>query len=112
MNAAVQDNPTWEIFPPQPNQQPVVSDILSTTLPVNLYPLTWMLPSGKLLIQSNWKTVLLDYRTQKETALDDMLDAVRVYPASGGTAMLALTPDNNYTATILFCGGTNLQSAQ
>ncbi|KAM5534563.1 hypothetical protein V8D89_011767 [Ganoderma adspersum] len=112
VNAAVQDNPTWEIFPAQSDQAPVTSDILSTTLPVNLYPLTWMLPSGKLLMQSNWKTSLLDYRTQKETALDDMLDAVRVYPASGGSTMLALTPDNNYTATLLFCGGTNLQSSQ
>ena len=112
MNAAVQDNPTWEIFPAQSDQPPVVSDILSTTLPVNLYPLTWMLPSGKLLLQSNWKTSLLDYRTQKETAIDDMLDAVRVYPASGGSTMLALTPDNNYTAMLLFCGGTNLQPSQ
>ncbi|KAI1795615.1 copper radical oxidase [Ganoderma leucocontextum] len=102
VNAAVQDNPT--------NPSPPTSSL--PTLPVNLYPLTWMLPSGKLLMQSNWKTTLLDYRTQKETPLDDMLDAVRVYPASGGTAMLALTPDNNYTATILFCGGSNLQSTQ
>ncbi|PIL35941.1 hypothetical protein GSI_01601 [Ganoderma sinense ZZ0214-1] len=112
VNAAGQDNPTWEIFPAQSDLTPVVSDILSTTLPVNLYPLTWMLPSGKLLMQSNWKTSLLDYRTQTETALDDMLDAVRVYPASGGSTMLALTPDNNYTATLIFCGGTNLQSSQ
>ena len=77
-----------------------------------MYPLTWTLPSGKLLVQSNWKTVLLDYKTKKETPLDDMLDAVRVYPASGGTAMLPLTPDNNYTATILFCGGSNIQPDQ
>jgi hypothetical protein len=33
-------------------------------------------------------------------------EIVRVYPASGATAMLPLTPDNNYTPTILFCGGT------
>jgi hypothetical protein len=30
---------------------------------------------------------------------------VRVYPASGGVAMLPLTPENNYTPTVLFCGG-------
>lgn len=33
---------------------------------------------------------------------------VRVYPASGATAMLPLTPANNYTPTILFCGGSNM----
>ena len=29
------------------------------------------------------------------------------YPASGANAMLPLTPENNYTATVLFCGGTD-----
>lgn len=74
-----------------------------------MYPLTWLLPSGKLLIQSNWKTSFLDYKNQKETPINDMIEAVRVYPASGGTAMLPLTPANGYTATILFCGGNDLQ---
>ncbi|RDX42703.1 copper radical oxidase [Lentinus brumalis] len=111
VNSADQDNPTWEIFPPTDGDV-VKSDILSTTLPVNLFPLTWLLPSGKIFLQSNWKTALLDYKAKAETPLDDMLDAVRVYPASGGSTMLPLTPDNNYTATLLFCGGSNLQSDQ
>ena len=33
---------------------------------------------------------------------------VRVYPASGAVAMLPLTPANNYTPTMLFCGGSNM----
>ncbi|KAI0645783.1 DUF1929-domain-containing protein [Trametes meyenii] len=109
VNDANQNNPTYEIFPPKANADPVKLDILENTLPANLYPLTWLLPSGKLLIQSNWKTTLLDYKAQKETPIDDMIEAVRVYPASGGTAMLPLTPANGYTATILFCGGNDLQ---
>lgn len=32
----------------------------------------------------------------------------RVYPASGATAMLPLTPTNNYTPTIIFCGGSDM----
>ena len=32
----------------------------------------------------------------------------RVYPASGANAMLPLTPSNNYTPTIIFCGGQYL----
>lgn len=32
--------------------------------------------------------------------------AVRVYPASAATALLPLTPANNYSATVLFCGGS------
>lgn len=34
----------------------------------------------------------------------------RVYPASGAVAMLPLTPANNYTPTLLFCGGSNTSS--
>ncbi|CDO76962.1 Copper radical oxidase [Trametes cinnabarina] len=109
VNDANQNNPTWEIFPPKDNDGPVESDILTNSLPANLYPLTWLLPSGKILIQSNWKTTLLDYKAKKETPINDMIEAVRVYPASGGTAMLPLTPANGYTATILFCGGNDLQ---
>ncbi|TFK44242.1 glyoxal oxidase [Crucibulum laeve] len=107
VNDAGQDNPTYEFFPPRGPSVP--SPVLQRTLPANLYPLTWLLPSGKLLIQSNWATVLLDYKNNQETELDNIPDAVRVYPASAGTIMLPLTPANNYTATILFCGGSNIQ---
>ena len=83
-------------------------NLLLQTLPANLYPLTWLLPSGKLLIQSNRATILFDYNANQETPLDDMPDAVRVYPASAGTIMLPLTAANQWTATILFCGGSNV----
>lgn len=33
---------------------------------------------------------------------------VRVYPATGATAMLPLTPANGYTPTALFCGGSDM----
>lgn len=35
-------------------------------------------------------------------------DIVRVYPASGATAMMPLTPANNYTPSVLFCGGSDM----
>jgi len=110
VNGGGQDNPTYEFFPSRGD--PIASPILSSTLPVNLYPLTWLLPSGNLLIQSNRKTVLLDYRKNKEFQLDNMPDAVRTYPASAGNVMMPLTPANNWTATVMFCGGSNIQSDQ
>jgi len=110
VNDASQTNPTYEFFPS--TGPPINSPILENTLPTNLYPLTWLLPSDRIFIQSNWETVILDYHANKETQLDKIPDAVRTYPASAGTAMLPLTPNNNWTATIMFCGGTNLQSDQ
>ncbi|TFK19313.1 copper radical oxidase [Coprinopsis marcescibilis] len=110
VNDAGQDNPTYQFFPPRGNNENIPSPVLAATLPANLYPLTWLLPSGKILIQSNWATVLLDHNTNTEEQLDNIPDAVRVYPASAATIMLPLTPENNYTATILFCGGSNIQT--
>ncbi|KAI5120664.1 hypothetical protein M0805_008001 [Coniferiporia weirii] len=110
VNSEGNNNPTYEFFPSRGD--PITSSLLETTLPANLYPITFLLPSGKLLIQLNWATAVLDYNSGELTTLDDVPDAVRTYPASAGTVMLPLTPANNWTATITFCGGTNLQPDQ
>jgi hypothetical protein len=53
--------------------------------------------------------VIWDYTSNIETALPDMPNGiVRVYPASGAVAMLPLTVANNYTQTIIFCGGSDM----
>lgn len=87
-------------------------NVLLNSLPANLFSLTWLLPSGNLFIQTNWATEIFDYKNNVEYSLDDIPNAVRTYPASGATAMLPLTPANNWTATILFCGGTDLKADQ
>jgi hypothetical protein len=107
VNTAAQDNPTYEFFPPKGDGQAVEFAFLSETLPINLYALTWMMPSGKLFIQSNRRSILFDYKTKDQEELPEMPYAARVYPASAATMMLPLLPENNYTATILFCGGSN-----
>jgi hypothetical protein len=57
--------------------------------------------------------VLWDHEGNNETPLPDMPNHIaRVYPASGATAMLPLTPANNYTPTVLFCGGTDIPDNQ
>ncbi|WWD02398.1 hypothetical protein V865_000437 [Kwoniella europaea PYCC6329] len=106
VNTQAQDNPTYEFFPPRADD-PVDLQFLADTLPINLYALTWLMPSGKLFMQANRKTILYDYNTKETTDLPDMPYAARVYPASAATAMLPLIPDNDYAATILFCGGSN-----
>ncbi|KAK4686430.1 hypothetical protein P7C73_g3698, partial [Tremellales sp. Uapishka_1] len=107
VNTAAQDNPTYEFWPPKGDGEAVGLSFLSDTLPVNLYALTWLMPSGKLFMQASRSTILYDYNTLETTNLPDMPYATRVYPASAATAMLPLTPANNYTATLLFCGGSN-----
>ncbi|KAG8908534.1 hypothetical protein FRB99_005894 [Tulasnella sp. 403] len=104
------NNPTYEFFPSRGPVQNLT--LLMTTLPANLYSLTWLTPGGKLFIQTNWAAELFDYNTGVEDPLPNVPHAVRTYPASAATAMLPLTPANNYTATVLFCGGSDLQPDQ
>lgn len=46
VNTAIQDNPTYEFFPPKSTGAQTLQ-FLSDTLPVNLYALTWLMPSGE-----------------------------------------------------------------
>lgn len=55
---------------------------------------------------------MLDYKTNVQYNLPDVPLAVRTYPASAATAMLPLTPANNWQPTMLMCGGSNLRSDQ
>ncbi|KAF8745815.1 hypothetical protein RHS02_01110, partial [Rhizoctonia solani] len=110
VNGAGQNNPTYEFFPSKGGA--VDFELLRTTLPANLYPLTWLLPSDVLFIQTNWGAAILDYKKNVQSNLDNIPHAVRTYPASAGTAMLPLTPANNWTATMIFCGGSDLQPNQ
>lgn len=87
-------------------------NLLTRTLPANLYPLTYLLPSGLLFINANLGNTIFDYKNQIEHDIADVPHAVRTYPGSAATAMMPLTPANNWTATLVFCGGTNLQPDQ
>lgn len=99
--------PTYEFYPSRGAAQ--VMQFMTTTSGLNSYAHTYLMPSGKMLVQANLSTILWDYDQNAETPLPNMPNGVaRVYPASGAVAMLPLTPDNNYTPTVLFCGGTDL----
>ena len=72
VNSDAQNNPTYEFFPKRGDGTPIELPILESTLPANLFPLTWLLPSGNLFIQTNWATELFNYKTNKETPLADI----------------------------------------
>ncbi|KAI0334267.1 hypothetical protein GY45DRAFT_1367779 [Cubamyces sp. BRFM 1775] len=98
-------NPTYEFFPANGRQEQFMN-FMNKTSGLNAYALTYLMPSGKMLVQANFSTTLWDPVKNEETDLPDMPGKiVRVYPASGANAMLPLTPENNYTPTVIFCGG-------
>ncbi|KAJ7632761.1 DUF1929-domain-containing protein [Roridomyces roridus] len=100
--------PTYEFYPSngQPAQQMA---FLTKTSGLNAYAHTFLMASGKMFLQANFSTMLWDPSANVETPLPDMPgQVIRVYPASGGAAMLPLTPANNYQQTIIFCGGNDM----
>ncbi|KAF9528065.1 copper radical oxidase [Crepidotus variabilis] len=104
--------PTYEYFPARP-EDPKTLDFYIKTSGLNAYPHTFLMPSGKMFLQANLSTALWDHDANEETPLPAMPNGVvRVYPASGAVTMLPLTPANNYTPTILFCGGATLSDEQ
>jgi len=110
VNDAGQNNPTFEYWPSK--GAPIGLNLLLTTLPANLFPHTFLLPSGNLFLNANLGNEVFDFVNNIEHPLANTPHSVRTYPGSAATAMMPLTPANNWTATIVFCGGTNLQPDQ
>ncbi|KAJ1307820.1 hypothetical protein OPQ81_001901 [Rhizoctonia solani] len=100
--------PTFEFWPSR-GTPAAVMQFMITTSGLNSYAHLYLMPSGKIFAQANFSSILWDYNNNIETPLPDMPGRIiRVYPASGAVAMLPLTPGNNYTPTILFCGGSDM----
>lgn len=100
--------PTYEFWPSRGGQPPVMQFLVDAG-GLNSYAHTFLLASGLMVLQANVSTILWDPATGNETPLPPMPEnIVRVYPASGATAMLPMTPANNYSQTVLFCGGSDM----
>ncbi|KAG6883920.1 hypothetical protein C0993_002835 [Termitomyces sp. T159_Od127] len=107
--------PTYEFYPANGRTATTMQFMIKTS-GLNSYAHTYLLKSGLVLVQANVSTmglkdyaVIWDYSNNVETPLPDMPNNVaRVYPASGAVTMLPLKPRDNYTQTILFCGGSDM----
>ncbi|KAJ7709730.1 glyoxal oxidase N-terminus-domain-containing protein [Mycena rosella] len=100
--------PTYEFYPSN-GQVPQQMAFLTKTSGLNAYAHTFLMSSGNVFVQANYSTMLWNPTTNNETDLPDMPgQVIRVYPASGGVAMLPLTLANNYEQTLLFCGGSDM----
>lgn len=75
----------------------------------NLFPILFTLPGDKVFVAANTQTMIYDWKTNKEQRLPDIPNGIRVtYPMTAGSAMLPLTPENDYTPEVLICGGSNV----
>ncbi|KAN0059682.1 hypothetical protein ACQY0O_008254 [Thecaphora frezii] len=106
--SASSNEASYEFYPPKKDGQARYLPILERTVPMSLYPITYLMSNGQVFIQAGRQAALWNYRKQSETRLPNIPGGPRVYPASAGTALLPLTPSNGYKETVLFCGGMAL----
>lgn len=130
INSALLNNPTMEFYPPKAlpvgfNGTNFPSAFLNDTLNANLFVIAFLLPGGKIFMAANTcvlyacphavrterarifsKAMIYDWRNNIETRLPDIPNGVRVtYPMAGTGVLLPLRWANNYTPTVMLCGG-------
>ncbi|KAH7093911.1 glyoxal oxidase N-terminus-domain-containing protein [Auriculariales sp. MPI-PUGE-AT-0066] len=110
LNSASLNNPTLEFYPPKAlngnNGTAIQSPFLAATLAANLFPLMFLLPDGTVFIAANTMAMTYNWKTNTERRLPNIPNGVRVtYPMAGTAVLLPLRPSNNYTATVMICGG-------
>ncbi|KAG8965622.1 hypothetical protein FRC00_010175 [Tulasnella sp. 408] len=95
------NNPTYEYWPRRGEGVEITLNFLQTTLPANLYPLTWLLPSGNLFLTTNWATEIFDYKNNVEHAGPPMPHAVRTYPGSAAkSAAQSMAEGDDFTVVV------------
>ncbi|KAJ3027859.1 UNVERIFIED_CONTAM: hypothetical protein HDU68_002948 [Siphonaria sp. JEL0065] len=109
------NNPTYEFYPSR--YAPAIhSQVLEWAFPHNLYPVAFQLPGGKVFMMVSNRTVLIDpsvdpqgakeLNTVEIASLTAKDHAPWIYPHTPTSFMLPLKESNNYTATIVVCGGS------
>ncbi|KAJ6521487.1 glyoxal oxidase N-terminus-domain-containing protein [Mycena vulgaris] len=97
-----------EFFPSRPGEEGTVrpSQFLLDAEPVNMFPRSFVLPSGHVFMIANNITMIYDIETDTETRLPDLPNGVRVAnPFDGSAQLLPLSPPL-YEPTVLVCGGS------
>ncbi|KAJ7136302.1 glyoxal oxidase precursor [Mycena crocata] len=97
-----------EFFPSRLGEQGIVrpSQFLLDAEPVNMFPRSFVLPSGHVFIIANNITMVYDIETDTETRLPDLPNGVRAANPFDGTAQLLPLSPPLYEPTVLVCGGS------
>jgi hypothetical protein len=106
--SASDNQPSYEFYPSTGKTYDM--PVLSAGLPLNLYPITYLMSDNRVFVAANKKAILWNTDTLAQTNLNKIPVTPRNYPAGGGSTLLHMTPSNNYQQTIIFCGGTSLGS--
>ncbi|KAK7038215.1 glyoxal oxidase N-terminus-domain-containing protein [Favolaschia claudopus] len=100
---------SFEFFPSKPGELGAVrpSQFLLDATPVNMFPRSVVLPSGRVFMIANNLSMIYDIETETEHRLPDLPNGVRISnPFDGTMQLLPLSPPL-YEPTVLVCGGSS-----
>jgi hypothetical protein len=98
---------SFEFFPSKDGGVPRNSSFLARSVPTNLFPRVFLLPSGKVFMVANNQSIIYDIENKVETILPDIPNGVRVTNPFDGTASLLPLSPPDYLPEVLVCGGSN-----
>ena len=108
------NNPTYEYYPPKKGKFPRQLDLLQWAYPFNLYPQTFLLPSGNVFVMASNRSVLI-HPDDTVTSLPDHPNIDHrpwIYPWTPTMFVKPMTIANNFAFTLMICGGTLLDENQ
>jgi hypothetical protein len=104
----INNNPSFEILDPEgvSHGVSITMSLLVKAQPYYMYPFIHLLPTGNLFVFTSKSSELFSVSDLKVTkSLPDLPGDYRTYPNTGGSVLLPLSSTNNWSSSIIICGG-------
>jgi hypothetical protein len=104
----INNNPSFEILDPEgvSHGVSITMPLLVKAQPYYMYPFLHLLPTGDLFVFTSKSSQLFSVADMKVTkSLPDLPGDYRTYPNTGGSVLLPLSSANNWSASVITCGG-------
>jgi hypothetical protein len=104
----INNNPSFEILDPEgvSHGVSITMPLLVKAQPYYMYPFLHLLPTGDLFVFTSRSSQLFSVANMKVTkSLPDLPGDYRTYPNTGGSVLLPLSSANNWSPSVIICGG-------
>ena len=104
----INNNPSFEMLDPEgvSHGASITMPLLVKAQPYFMYPFVHLLPTGDLFVFTSKSSQLFSVADLKAIkSLPDLPGDYRTYPNTGGSVLLPLSSANNWSASVIICGG-------